>query len=365
MRSLKLAIVVAVILGAVCVPSTLAQQPTGPATLENLITPDELEKPAAGPEVKTPEAGPNRPSGVVVRPKDGVQHPDLDKAWAEYDAAVAKAAESIKAAITKQFDVAAAKGDLDAAEKWQAIGESFIEDGKVPSEEGTKAVVSGAMTNFKRAEDDLLEAYESVVKTLTMEKKIADARAVRSEARAIVAADKSDLQSSVLPHKSERSPSDDKTKGAAVFLSDLPEQDAKVGFGSFGKNGDLGFGGGLGATPRQIIVRGRESPKGLSMCPPSFGASKVTYLVPKGFTHLKATVGINDFAANKQVTPVVFKVMGDEKLLWESPKLIGEGRVAVCSISLKGASAVTLIVECPGDHMCAHAVWVDPHFFRK
>lgn len=188
MRSLKLAMVVAVILGAVCVPSALAQQPTGPATLENLLKPDEAPKPPAAPKANAADAGPARPAGTLVRPKDGVQHPDLDKAWAEYDAAVAKATEGIKAVIAQQFDAATSKGDLDAAEKWQAIGEQFEKKGELPGESATKVAVSAAVADYKRASAALAKAYESVVKSLTIEQKIDEAKAVRDEARTVAKA---------------------------------------------------------------------------------------------------------------------------------------------------------------------------------
>jgi tetratricopeptide (TPR) repeat protein len=155
----------------------LAQQPTGPATLEGLLNSDEGQKPAA----TAADADPKPPAGTVARPKDGVKHPDLDKAWADYDTVVAKAAESIKAAISKQFDAAAGKGDLDAAEKWQAALEKFEKAGEVPAEAETKAAVSAAVADYKKAKEELGRAYESVVKALTTEKKIAEAKDVRDE----------------------------------------------------------------------------------------------------------------------------------------------------------------------------------------
>lgn len=55
----------------------LAQQAPGPATLENLLSPDEPQKPTAAAGEAT-QAAPKRPAGTVARPKDGVQHPDLE-----------------------------------------------------------------------------------------------------------------------------------------------------------------------------------------------------------------------------------------------------------------------------------------------
>jgi hypothetical protein len=162
------------------------QQRTGPRTLEGLLNSDEPQKPAAAAaEADATDAGPKRPAGTLVRPKDGVKHPDLDKAWTDYDAAVAKVTESIKAAIAKQFDAATAKGDLDAAEKWQVIGEKFEKAGELPTDKEAKTAVSAAVTDCKEAREELTKAYETVVKALTMEQKIAEAKAVREESRAL------------------------------------------------------------------------------------------------------------------------------------------------------------------------------------
>ena len=161
--------------------SCLAQQPTGPATLENLLNSNESPKTAES------DASPKQPAGTVARPEDGVQHPDLDKAWADYDAVVSKVAESVKAAIANQFDAATAKGDLDAAEKWQKAQEKFEKAGELPTEQETKTktAVSAAVADYKKAKDELSKAYEAVVTALTMEKKITEARAARTEKEAI------------------------------------------------------------------------------------------------------------------------------------------------------------------------------------
>jgi hypothetical protein len=123
----------------------------------------------------------------VARPEGGVQHPDLDKAWAEYDAVVAKAAEGIKAAITKQFDAATSKGDLDAAEKSQMALEKFEKAGELPTDKETKTPASEAAAGLRQAGEELVAAYEAVVKNVTMEKKIAEAKVVRDEMKLVLA----------------------------------------------------------------------------------------------------------------------------------------------------------------------------------
>jgi len=164
---------------------SLAEQESGPATLENLITADEGKEPPATTEAKATHAAPKRPAGTTARPNHGVQHPVLDNAWAEYEAAVGKVADVIRAAISKQFDTATAKGDLDAAEKWLTIGENFEKAGELPTENEIKVTVSAAVADYKKAREELTKGYESVVKALTMEKKIAEAKAARNEMEAV------------------------------------------------------------------------------------------------------------------------------------------------------------------------------------
>ena len=161
--------------------SCLAQQPTGPATLENLLNSNESPKTAEA------DASPKQPAGTVARPEDGVQHPDLDKAWADYEAAVVKVTESMKAAISKQFDAATAKGDLDAAEKWQNALEKFEEAGELPKDKETKTPASEAAAGLRKAGEELVAAYEAVVKNVTMEKKLAEAKVVRDEMKLVSA----------------------------------------------------------------------------------------------------------------------------------------------------------------------------------
>jgi hypothetical protein len=121
--------------------------------------------------------------GTVARPKDGVQHPDLDKAWGEHGAAVEKFAERIATAIDKQFDAATDKADLDAAEKWQAVGKRFKDHGELPDTPETEEVVVFASAEYWKARAELIKAYETVIKSLTREQQISTAKAAREELR--------------------------------------------------------------------------------------------------------------------------------------------------------------------------------------
>ena len=139
-----------------------------------------------------------------------------------------------------------------------------------------------------------------------------------------------------------------------VFLSDLEERDPFVGYGVFGKNGELGYEG------LKIVVGGQVSPKGISVHPFSGGTSRVTYKVPEGCTHFEGRAAIAD-GRKPQQTAVIFRVLNErDDVLWKSRPILGKGAGEECSIALNGAKTVTLTVECPGIFDYAYAVWVDP-----
>lgn len=342
----------------------LAQQPTGTATLEETINSGESQDFAAAAETGAADAAPRRPAGTVARLTDGVQHPDLDKAWAEYDAAVAKASDCIKAAIAKQFDAATAKGHLDAAEKWQAIAQAYDQDGAFPVEPEARTIVTSGVNATERAKADLGKAYESVVKALTVDKKIAAAKAVRSEWTAVSSrmekpADRKSHRAAINQPKISSEVEHGATDRDAVYLSDLQERDVVVGAGKFGKNGSLGY------TERdgKVRVGGKLFPKAISMHGVPNGLARVTYEVPDGYGQLEAIAAIADTVDGRQKTALTFKVLGDGKrLLWSSKPLYGGGAAEACRVDLRGFERVTLVVECPGDHGWAQSVWCDPRF---
>lgn len=174
-----------------------AQQQTGPATLENLLR-DKVAAPtqrpaaidATDPAESALPAG--RIQGAVARPKDGVQHPDLDAAWAEYDTQIETVAKAIEQAIERELKAAAEAGDLDAALKWKTAGEQFKKDGRIPEGmEGTKPQgrpkpkptkpEASSQSIVAEAQGRLAKAYEAVEKELVKGLELERAQQVRLE----------------------------------------------------------------------------------------------------------------------------------------------------------------------------------------
>jgi hypothetical protein len=337
----------------------LAEQPTEPRTLEGLIAAADDGPPAAVGAGKDPneEGGPHaphkKPAGTLVRPNDGVQHDDLDDAWIDYTTAVEKASEAVRVAITNQFDAATKRGDLEAAEKWQAVGERFNSGTALPDQAELKAAVNFVEIEFMQAEARLTKAYEALVKSLTKDKKVADARKTRDEIVAVKRAAKGNTA----PHNQPQNQRGPANRKPPVFLSDLQEKDVVVGWGHFGKNGWLGY----DELDGRIRVKGTLFKKALSMHGLSNGTAKVTFDVPAGYKRLETIAAISDTVDGRQRTPLTFRVVGDDVVLWSSKPLFGGGRGEECSVALNGAKQITLIVNCPGHNGWSQAVWLDPY----
>jgi hypothetical protein len=79
----------------------------------------------------------------------------------------------------------------------------------------------------------------------------------------------------------------------------------------------------------------------------------------KAFKTFRATVAIDDSSRGNK-TPVVFKVIGDGRVRWSSRPIRKQDGPQACVVDVAGVGKLGLVVECPGGHANAHAVWVDP-----
>jgi hypothetical protein len=141
------------------------------------------------------------------------------------------------------------------------------------------------------------------------------------------------------------------------YLCDLPERDVAVGYGGFGKKGDLGY------ENKRITFKGVPSLHGLSMHPPDRGSARVAYMLEKQYQTFRAMVAINDDIDSSE-TALVFKVCGDGKLLWQSKPLKKRGDGEECIVPVKMIERLELEVHCPGPLGDAHAVWVEPQLLK-
>lgn len=144
----------------------------------------------------------------------------------------------------------------------------------------------------------------------------------------------------------------------AVYLSDLPEEKPVVGFGAFGKNGQMGF------QSLRIVVNGKPSPKGLSTHAKAKGQASVGYFLGGQYATFKTEVAVNDNAVGKFKSSLTFIIKGDGKELWRSTEVTKAAVTQAAEISVAGVQKLELIVDCPGAYDYAQAVWIEPRLFK-
>jgi hypothetical protein len=139
-----------------------------------------------------------------------------------------------------------------------------------------------------------------------------------------------------------------------VFLTDLPEKNARVGWGTFGKHGTLGDPQGT-----KIVVRGVPYEKGLGMSPDH---ASVEYVLDKKYRTFRSLAAINGTGGGSR--PVIFVIEGDGIKLWESRGLRDKGERIDAIADVTDVSVLRLRVfyhpaESGGSDP-AHSVWLNP-----
>jgi hypothetical protein len=150
------------------------------------------------------------------------------------------------------------------------------------------------------------------------------------------------------------------TSDNAVYLCDLSPLSVRTfsdGTWSFGNKGELGNG------QDKIVVDGVNSPHGLGTHPPSSGAAVIRYELDRKYSKLTGYAAIDDTSQHSN-SPLIFRINGDGHEIWRARPVQAWRDARHFSIDLTGVKMLELIVDCPGDHDGAHAVWVEPTLFR-
>jgi|GEM_PF-1738438 len=151
---------------------------------------------------------------------------------------------------------------------------------------------------------------------------------------------------------SSPAPGGAKPQGPRVWLSDLPEINARVTNG-FGKNGQGSYG--------PVRFNGKHSLHALAM----HADASVEYQLDKHYRVFRGTAAMNDTSGQGPERPVVFQVFGDGKLLWESAGLRECGDLQECLADVSGVDRlrITAIYDPnrTGHGHQAHAAWLEPY----
>ena len=75
----------------------------------------------------------------------------------------------------------------------------------------------------------------------------------------------------------------------------------------------------------------------------------------------EAKVAISDVVPVGSATGLIFQVVGDDKVIWNSKPIQAKGDSQDCWVKVEGIDVLELRVVCPGSHAWAHAVWLDPY----
>jgi len=142
------------------------------------------------------------------------------------------------------------------------------------------------------------------------------------------------------------------------YLTDMQEFDVKMGPWGFGKHGVIGT-----VVYSEIRLGTQAFPHGLGMVPPAKGYSSVKYRLEKKYDTFVSAAMIDGHGGQVKaaVSPLVFGVAGDGKLLWRSAPVRLAEKVQGCRINVRRVDVLELRVYCPGAYEGAHAAWLDPY----
>jgi alpha-galactosidase len=135
-----------------------------------------------------------------------------------------------------------------------------------------------------------------------------------------------------------------------VWLSDLDLTKAGIGWGTPGKN--------VSCQGNPIILNGVKYEQGFG----THANSSLLVKLGRKTAAFHAVVGIDD-EEKDQKGSVVFRILGDRKVLWESGTLVSGGKTETVDISTKGIDTLLLTVDGTGDGISYdHADWADACF---
>ena len=137
-----------------------------------------------------------------------------------------------------------------------------------------------------------------------------------------------------------------------LFLSLLGAAEVKTSDGNYGK-------GTLSDGKTAIAVNKVASPHGLGIVLLGNGNAHLAFKLNKQFRIFAASVALND-SSKVPRSGLIFKVVGDGKVLWFS-KPVGHTKLTQdCALNISGVDTLALDIECIGSNEDAAAVWIEP-----
>ena len=108
-----------------------------------------------------------------------------------------------------------------------------------------------------------------------------------------------------------------------------------------------------------LIIDEKHYPRGIGV----HADSEIEVTVPEGFTHFVADVGVDDEVPEDSPASVIFTVLGDGVVLYESPILRANSPPQRISVNVEGVITLTMKVSMNGDGSNSdHADWGSARF---
>lgn len=145
---------------------------------------------------------------------------------------------------------------------------------------------------------------------------------------------------------------------SSTYLDDMQESAFEVGIGELGKRGERGYkGSGVAAVDKEKLAHC------LSMHAKSNAEVYVTYDLNGQYKEFRAGAGLL-YSNFDPVTPLTFKVYGDDKLLWQSKPIKVKRTGEDCAVDITGVKILKLVVDCPGHFRYGCSAWINPMVLR-
>ena len=265
----------------------------------------------------------------------------LDQAKLDHKRQVAAAHRDLIKVIADRINAASDAGNLDLVQSLQRAQAKATADGDVPADTSDPAILAAVQKTAKAIEAcdvRLVAAYRDAIVRYTRSRRLTEAKDVQTELKA------SGLAGALL------------SPDGKVYLSDMTPVSVSTfhdGSWGFGINGDLGN------HQDRITVNNVLSPHGLGVHPPSSGASTVVYRLDGKYSLLTGKGAIND-NCSRSTTALIFRINGDGNELWRGRPIQVRKAPQEFKIDVTGVNTLELVVDCPGSHDNAHAVWFEP-----
>ena len=146
------------------------------------------------------------------------------------------------------------------------------------------------------------------------------------------------------------------TVAEVVYASDLEEVSATTGSGGLKKNKDINN------DKITLYVNGQEQSfeKGLG----AHADSEIVYQVNGEYDLFEAFIGLDGAVRKEHFADATFKVLADDKVIYESGIFSNRTEMEHIILDIKGANKVTLITSSNGDKDYDHTVWADAKFAK-